>query len=292
MGPERSREAVGPRPLLLGVVGLGTDAVGVVGDVVVVPQHRQRVGGVHGLEVGVEAGLGVTGAVVRQGHRLVRRLRLPARQTGLHVLVDVVAEVEDQVDVGGGERPVDGKGRCRVAGAARDTQPQPVGGAGRQRAGPPGRRVLAAGLEAVPVRAPRVEAVDVDRHRPGVGVDVHLAGGHRDDHVGVAGHDPAHVPPTPDEGPKQHAISERVEAGHPVPEPALGALLRFRSRAAPQRHRTKRWRDGGTGHVYPMADGAATCRRRESDAKPLPKGEAARRQRVYAGDARGRSSAG
>src|SRR5690606_18429868 len=53
VGPERGGEAVGPRTVLVGVVGLGAAPPGVVGEVVVVPDRHHRVGGVQRLQVGV-----------------------------------------------------------------------------------------------------------------------------------------------------------------------------------------------------------------------------------------------
>src|SRR3546814_5874602 len=61
---------------------------------------------VQGLQVGVSPGLRVAPTVVVEGDAVVLGIGLPALDLPLGVLVDVVAEVHDDVDVGLGERAV------------------------------------------------------------------------------------------------------------------------------------------------------------------------------------------
>ena len=79
----------------------------VVLDLVVVPGGDERVAGVGGLEVGVGLVLGVPEPVVGAG-RPARRRRGGGAGCAGRVLVDVVAQVQDQVEVLLGQVPVGG----------------------------------------------------------------------------------------------------------------------------------------------------------------------------------------
>ena len=164
VGPHGGRPAAGPIAVVPGVVTGGAVPPGVAGQFVVVPHRHHGVPGMESLEVGVGLVLAMTGAVVGQGQAsspgaVEARPLLPL---GLR-LVDVVAEVDDEVDVLLRQSGVGVEVAGGVVGAAHHPEPQPAGRAvgRRQRAGPTDGRVLAADGEAVPVGRGRTQA----RHR-------------------------------------------------------------------------------------------------------------------------------
>ena len=80
-------------------------APGVVGDLVVVPDRDPRVLPVPLLQVRVGSVLGVAGAVIVEGDDLAIGLRDPPETravtvANVRVLVDIVAEVQDGIEVG------------------------------------------------------------------------------------------------------------------------------------------------------------------------------------------------
>ena len=153
-----------PRPVPCRVVVLGAVAPRVVTEIVVVPDRHHRVAQVQRLGIGIGAQLGEASAVVVLGDRRVRRFVVP-RALLAGVLVDVVAQVQDEVDLPFGERSVDAERRHRVAGAAHRADADALDVAGGQGAGATDRRQLLTGHEAVPVGGRRFEVVDVDDDR-------------------------------------------------------------------------------------------------------------------------------
>ena len=140
----------------------------VVRELVVVPGHHPRVCLVSGLERLVRLVLGVPRAVVRQRRqRGGRRVRAGASgQAG--TLVDVVAEMDDELDVVLPDQIVERRVVAVGVVLARDEGELQVLGHGsvaRRRAEPPDRALVLLGLEAVPVLALRFQASDlgVDR---------------------------------------------------------------------------------------------------------------------------------
>jgi hypothetical protein len=80
------------------VVVLGDQPGVVVLDLVIVPRGDEREARVRGLQIRVAAILGVAAAVVVERHRLVADVAARSA-VGRPILVDVVAEVNDEVDV-------------------------------------------------------------------------------------------------------------------------------------------------------------------------------------------------
>jgi hypothetical protein len=142
----------------------------IVLELVVVPRHQPRERGVGRLQVGIRSVLRVPGPVV------VQREQLPLGDVLAHVLdpvgasslVDVVAEVHDQLDVVL-KRQV-GVGRViavRVV-LTRDEREAERGRTRaheRRRPGPPDRADLRAPLKAVPVLRARLQPRDLRVHR-------------------------------------------------------------------------------------------------------------------------------
>ena len=78
----------------------------------------------------------------------------PRRLRSTRILVDVVAEVDDEADLAVGNGAVHAEGSDRVPGTAHRRQPEGVGARRRQRAGASDGRRDVVRLEAVPVRRP------------------------------------------------------------------------------------------------------------------------------------------
>ena len=169
-----------------------------------------------GDQVGVAPGLGVAGPVVGEGDDLVVGLGPP--DVALARLVDVVADVQHQVDVGLGHRPVGGEVAPRVVAAADDRESQRVGAGGGQGPGPAHGRAGRPGLEPVGVAGGGIEPVDGDRDAVvAVGPHLHVAGRHR--LVARRGGDPPGQPAhAGGPGPQDHRVRGRVEAGDSVGE--------------------------------------------------------------------------
>ena len=201
-----------PRPVARRVVVLGAVAPRVVTEVVVVPDRHHRVTQVQRLGIRIGAQLGEASAVVVLGDRRVRGI-VGAWALLAGVLVDVVAEVQDEVDLPFGERPVDAERRDRVPSAARRADADALDVAGGQGAGASDRRQLLTGHEAVPVGGRRFEVVDVDDDgvvaiRPGRCA----AGGDDVSELGIAGQQPRrprHV--LAEAGPQEDRGGGRVE---------------------------------------------------------------------------------
>jgi hypothetical protein len=154
---------------------------------------------VQGLQVPVGLVLRVPAPVVGERDHLVRgRVRPHRRPAGREVagrvLVEVVADVDDEVEVAAlGEVPVGGEVAGLPVRARHQAEAEPVGGRRqrrrRPRAADAGPRAVEA--EAVPVRGVRLEAADVGFHRVvPVRAGGHRAGRHRVGEGGVAEHRP------------------------------------------------------------------------------------------------------
>jgi competence protein ComEC len=135
----------------------------VVLDLVVVPGDDERERRVDRLQIGVGAIEGVALAVALEGHGLGPDDLADGVLLG-RVLVDVVAEMDDDVDIllrhvpVGREVPV----LPVLAGREREPDAVDVGGRGGRGAGPPDGALPRAGAEAVPVRPRRAQPVDLD----------------------------------------------------------------------------------------------------------------------------------
>src|SRR5690606_10243401 len=156
------------------------------------------------------------------------------------VLVEVVAEVEDRVEVvAGGEVPVGAEPPALVVAAGHHPEAEPLHGRARGRcgAGATHRRRGAEGPEPVPVLGGGAQpgGVDLDRVVPGSGGG-DRALGHDRAEVGILGHLPRHLGGRAearagrglvargDPGPEHDPVRERVAGGHPVAERAGGGL--------------------------------------------------------------------
>src|SRR3546814_5508634 len=127
---------------LVGLVVAGATGPGVVGDLVVIDGGDERVALVQGAQVGVGLVEGVAPSVVLEGHDLVARVvaSTDVAPGAEAALVEVVAEVDDQVEVVAlGPVPVGRGVPVLVVAARHDPHPQPVygragggGGAGAQ----------------------------------------------------------------------------------------------------------------------------------------------------------------
>ncbi len=131
-----------PGALRGGVVVLRALEPGVVGRLVVVPRADERDGAVQGLQVRVGLVERVPTAVVRERHDLVRRVGLAHDDVLLAhgvlagaVLVDVVAEVQDDVDLLLREVAVGAEVAGLVVGAGHDAEAHPRGCGVRRRRG-------------------------------------------------------------------------------------------------------------------------------------------------------------
>ena len=212
----------------LDLVVLGAVRVGVVRDLVVVPDAYEGVEAMDLLEVGIRLVLRVPGPVVREGGDLLVRLGHPPEPgpvavVAVRVLVEVIPEVEDGVEIVPlGDPPVHVEVPEGQVGAGDEGQPDMVR-VPRQGLRPAHRRPLPERLEAVVVR--RAGFQSGGGHLEGV---VALGAGcrlpFRDDllHSGIARHLPADGHPvvrrTRNAGPEQHPIGERIAARHPVGE--------------------------------------------------------------------------
>ena len=215
----------------LDLVVLGAVGVGVVRDLVVVPDTHEGVEPVHLLEVGIRLVLRVPGPVVREGGDLLVRLGRPPEPgavavVAVRVLVEVVPEVEDGVEVVPlRDPPVHVEVAERQVGAGDERQPDMVR-VPRQGLRPAHRGLFAERLEAVVVARAGFQAGG--GHLEGV---VALRSGSRlpfrDDllHCGIARHRPADGHPlvrrSRHAGPEQHPVGERVAARHSVGEDEL-----------------------------------------------------------------------
>lgn len=199
------------RRVLVGFgVGLGLVARPVVLDLVVVPDEGERVGLVGGDEVGVEAVQGVAVAVLHEVHRLGPQLGgdgdVAHASHGVDgVLVDVVAQVQDQIDVLLGEVPVGGVEALEPRLAGDEGEVQLPGAAVRRGrgAGAADRAEHSARAEAVVVVPVRLESGDL--HVDGVGELGHRAGpspAYDGPEAVVAGDLPLHV-----DGVRRHAAA-------------------------------------------------------------------------------------
>ena len=214
--------------LFLDLVVLGAVGVGVVRDLVVVPDAHEGMEAVDLLQVGVRLVLGVPGPVVgERGGLLVRTRRAiepgPVPVAAVGVLVEVVAEVQHRVQVVPlGDPPVDVEVAERQVGAGDEGEPDVVGTPG-QGPRPAHRRLLAERLEAVVVGRPRLQSGRRDLEgvvAPGSGGA--LALGDDFPHPRVPRHLPADRDPVVgrarDPRPEQHPVGQRVAARHPVGE--------------------------------------------------------------------------
>ena len=109
------------------IVALGPVAPGVVAEVVVVPDGHHRMAQVQRLGIGIGTHLGQAPPVVVERHRLVRRL-VPPVSVRTRLLVDVVAEVQDEVDLALGQRPVHAERRLGEVRAADRAEAEPIDG--------------------------------------------------------------------------------------------------------------------------------------------------------------------
>ena len=156
--------------LFLDLVVLGAVGVGVVGDLVVIPDAHEGMEAVDLLQVGVRLVLGVAGPVVGERGRLLVRTRRPIEPrpvpvAAVRVLVEVVAEVQHRVQVVPlGDPPVDVEPAERQVGAGDEGEPDVVGIPG-QGPRPADRRLLAERLEAVVVGRPRLQSGRRDLER-------------------------------------------------------------------------------------------------------------------------------
>ncbi len=183
--------------------------------------------GVRGPQVGVGLVEGVPQAVVLQRHRLVVEVGGQGARGvgagaagGVHgVLVEVVAEVEDEVHVLAGQVPVRGVVPLVVPLAGDEAEGEVGGpaGAGGRGAGASGRADVPAGAEAVVVDVSGCEVTDLDVH--GV-LELGVGGGpaSSDDAAEpfVQGHLPVHL----------HALGGQSAVG----------LVRERGQARPQQY--------------------------------------------------------
>ena len=174
----------GPRPVPCRVMVLGAFAPGVVAEIVVVPDRHHRMAEVQCLGIRIGAHLGEAPAVVILGDRRVRRI-VVARALLAGVLVDVVAEVQHEVDLPLGQRPIDAERRHGVPGAARRADAEAVDRADGQRSCASDRRDLLTRHEAVPIGRRRFEVADVDDD--GVIAVGRCRGPARGDHVSELG---------------------------------------------------------------------------------------------------------
>ena len=230
---QRDAAAVRPRALV-GLVILRAAGPRVVGRLVVVPSRDQWVHCVHRQRAGVALVLRVALAVVGERHGLVARLVDPVEPaTGvgtvavLAVLVDVVAEVHDDVDVRVvGDRLVAVEVAERVVRTTRDGNHEPVEPADRQRAGPTDRGRDAVCLKPVVEHGAGRQAArhDLDRvilqwrrYRGPAGDDAFHRPIGRD---GPADRDLSVV--ARHACPQNDAICRRVAAGHAVREYRVG----------------------------------------------------------------------
>ena len=137
----------------------------VVLDLVVVPGQHPWVGRVRGLQIGITLVERVADPVVVERVRLGRPVRahVVAPPRGL---VDVVADVDDHVEVVRQHVAIRGEEALLVllAGGDRDAQAIDTAIRGRRGARSPDGAHLTAGAEAIPVPPAGVEPIDLDVH--------------------------------------------------------------------------------------------------------------------------------
>lgn len=201
------------------IVVLGAIAPGIVRRLVVVPAHDPGRCGVQRLQVGIGLVLGVASDVVRMGDDLVPRIRDPVQRLGIagrvfahRVFVDVVAEVENEVElVILGRLAIGVEMAGREVGAGKDPDPEGGDVALGQRARDADGRVRVVQPKAVEIALPRLEPGSEDLQRAQrLGLDVGDVLTLFEDDVGktgIAGH--LHTAPAAailaDRGPKHHA---------------------------------------------------------------------------------------
>ncbi len=162
------------RAVLVEVAGV------VVLDLVIVPADDERRRAVRGDEVGIRLVEAVAVAVVDQRIDLVAGVLAHAPLGPAAVgapLVDVVAGVDDEVELLLGDAPVGGEIAGLEVAAAADAEAQPVdrGPGRRRRSRAPGLTELVPGAKAIPVVVRRLEPVHLDvnavgQFRPGQGL--------------------------------------------------------------------------------------------------------------------------
>ena len=229
VGLHRRRSAYEPVALFLrDLVVLGAVRVGVVRDLVVVPDAHEGVEPMDLLEIGIRLVLRVPGPVVREGGDLLVRLRHPPEPrpvavVAVRVLVEVVPEVEDGVKVVPlGDPPVHVEVPEGQVGAGDEGQPDMLG-IPRQGLRPAHRGTLPERFEAVVVGharlqagSGRLEGVVAPGSRCPFTFRNHLL------HSGIPRHLPADRHPVGrrprNAGPEQHPVGERIAARHPVGE--------------------------------------------------------------------------
>ena len=214
--------------LVLDLVVLGAVGVGVVRDLVVVPDAHEGMEAMHLLEVGVRLVLRVPGAVIGESRDLlVRPRRVPKRRSvpvaAVRVFVEVVPEVEHRVQVVPlRDPPVDVEVAERQVGTGDEREPDVVGAPGKGLR-PADGGLLAERLEPVVVGRPRLQPGSGDLE----GVVAAGSGGSLpfgDDFLdpGIARHLPADRHPVVgrarDPGPEQHPVGQRVAARDAVGE--------------------------------------------------------------------------
>ena len=255
--------AVG-RAALRGEVGLQARALQagvVVLDLVVVPHHQPRCGGMGGLQQRVALVEGVAVAVVGERDGGAAAMRAHAsRHVG--VLVDVVAEEKHEVQVLRGDVAPRGVVAVVEALATRDGELEARLGIGRRRgARAAGRAAVAKRAEAVPVPAPGLETGRLGMHavRPlRLGALDAASGDAREGFV--VGHLPCHVGAVRqvragEAGPEHHAVGPRVAGRNAERE----ALRRLRPGLADQRRPAERGADGkGVKQLAPIRHAAVS----------------------------------
>ena len=250
VGLVRLATAGGEVALHAGGVVLRTGVPRVVGDLVVVEDRDPRVPGVGGLQIGVSLVQGVPQPVSAQVGRLGGRHAIAhAGQAGrsvavraVAVLVDVVADVQDQVEVlASSDAAVGTEVATGVVAAGDQRQPQGMDDAllVRRGLGAAGGTELSERLEAVPVSGVGPEVVDV--HLDGVvapGIGPHAPASDDVPKARVRGDDPPHQqrPSQPaarrghrlaparwrgGPGPDDDSLASRVAAGNAVAEDAV-----------------------------------------------------------------------
>jgi hypothetical protein len=207
------------------------DLVGpVVVHLVVVPGDEPGEGGVGGLEVGIGLVLRVAVAVVleRDDLRTGVRAHVAARDRVFvrAVLVDVVAEVDDEVEILARHVPVGRVVAVLVLLAGGEREVQRVRRTGRSGLRPAHRADLAAGTEAVEVlgAGPQAIELDVDAVAP-LGSGLVLAAAHDAPEAVVERDLPVHVHIAVrhaaaaqrggrEPGPQHRAVRRRIAGGH------------------------------------------------------------------------------
>ncbi len=244
-------------------------AAPVVVDLVVVPDRQPGCRRVRGPQRRVQLVARVQLTVVGQGDRLGHRD--PPHAAEPVVLVDVVADEDDQPGVLLDEVAVGAEVAVGGALARGHREPEAVGGNGgeRQGAGAADRAPLGAGAEAIEVLPVGLQPLDLDVHRVGV-LGVGQAGA-RAHHLGerlVPRHLPTHLDRRLDKrqrvegvrrqsGPQHHPVCQRVARGH-------AELERMVDKPRPRLHRGEGQRPGQA------AQGERRGRAQEAAPRPRP----------------------